>query len=142
MSRKFYVVWEGREIGVMDDWEKCKASIHGHKGAICKSFKSLDAAKKAFVDGYEAYWGRHSIESSLPEDQRILIGEPVTPSLSVDAAWNTATLEMEYRGVDTYSEMELFHQGPFQEGTNNVGEFLAIVHALAYLKKEGSTIPV
>jgi len=33
----------------------------------------------------------------------------------------------------------LFHQGPFAEGTNNIGEFLAIVHGLAYLKKKNST---
>ena len=45
---------------------------------------------------------------------------------------------MEYQGVDTRSGKRLFHQGPFEEGTNNIGEFLAIVHALAYLKKQGS----
>ena len=44
---------------------------------------------------------------------------------------------MEYRGVDTKTVYEFFRQGPFQRGTNNIGEFLALVHALAYLKKEG-----
>ncbi|MEL6812896.1 MAG: RNase H family protein, partial [Bacteroidota bacterium] len=33
---------------------------------------------------------------------------------------------------------QLFHQGPFDQGTNNVGEFLALVHGLAYLKQIGS----
>ena len=42
---------------------------------------------------------------------------------------------MEYRGVDTKSKKQLFIQGPFEEGTNNIGEFLAIVHGLALLKK-------
>jgi len=45
---------------------------------------------------------------------------------------------MEYRGVDTQTQRQLFHQGPFDQATNNVGEFLALVHGLAFLKKEKS----
>jgi ribonuclease HI len=45
---------------------------------------------------------------------------------------------MEYRGVDTQTQKQLFHQGPFYQGTNNVGEFLALVHGLAYLKMQKS----
>jgi len=45
---------------------------------------------------------------------------------------------MEYRGVDTQTKKQLFHQGPFLQGTNNIGEFLALVHGLAYLKKINS----
>ena len=45
---------------------------------------------------------------------------------------------MEYQGVDTLTKKRLFHQGPFDEGTNNIGEFLAIVHALAFLKNQNS----
>jgi ribonuclease HI len=45
---------------------------------------------------------------------------------------------MEYRGVDTKTKKQLFFQGPFEEGTNNIGEFLAIVHGLALLKKTKS----
>ena len=47
---------------------------------------------------------------------------------------------MEYRGVVTKSKKQLFIQGPFEEGTNNIGEFLAIVHGLAYLKKKKSDV--
>jgi ribonuclease HI len=45
---------------------------------------------------------------------------------------------MEYRGVDTKTKKQLFIQGPFEEGTNNIGEFLAIVHGLAFLKQNNS----
>ncbi len=48
---------------------------------------------------------------------------------------------MEYRGVHLPSGREVFHFGPVY-GTNNIGEFLAIVHALALLKKKGSSMPV
>ena len=43
---------------------------------------------------------------------------------------------MEYKGVDTQSKKQLFHKGPFQQGTNNIGEFLALVHGLAFLKQK------
>ena len=49
---------------------------------------------------------------------------------------------MEYRGVDTLSGKEIFRQGPYFDGTNNIGEFLAIVHGLALLKKKNSNLPV
>jgi len=142
-SKKVYVVWKGREIGVFTDWQKCSASIQGFPGAKYKSFKTLQAANTAFQDGYELHWGQGTpFESELTEEQIQIIGKPVYPSVAVDAAWNTSTLVMEYQGVDALSKTRLFHQGPFEEGTNNVGEFLAIVHALAHLKKMNSNLPV
>jgi ribonuclease HI len=143
MPKKIYVVWKGRHNGVFTDWLKCKDSIDGFKDAKYKAFKSLETAKKAYTEGYELHWGQDTkFESELSKEQLQIIGEPVYPSLSVDAAWNTDTLQMEYQGVDSISKIIIFHQGPFEEGTQNVGEFLAIVHALAHLKKKNSTIPI
>ena len=62
-------------------------------------------------------------------------------SLCVDAAWNTATGDMEYQGIYYKTGDLVFKQGPYPDGTNNIGEFLAIVHALAYCKKEGASPP-
>ncbi len=45
---------------------------------------------------------------------------------------------MEYQCVDLQTGEQVFHFGPVQ-GTNNIGEFLAIVHALALIEKEGMT---
>jgi ribonuclease HI len=42
---------------------------------------------------------------------------------------------MEYRGVDLATGQVVFHFGPVY-GTNNIGEFLAIVHGLALLKQQ------
>jgi ribonuclease HI len=143
MSKKIYVVWQGKKKGVFEDWSKCKDSIHGFKGANYKAFKSLESAQKAFSEGPDKYWGQETeFESNLKKDELQRIGSPVYPSLSVDAAWNTATLVMEYQCVDTITREEIFHQGPFDDGTQNVGEFLAIVHALAHLKKQNSDIPI
>lgn len=49
---------------------------------------------------------------------------------------------MTYKGVDTSTGEELFRQGPFMDCDQHVGEFLALVHGLAFLQKQGSTIPV
>ena len=60
----------------------------------------------------------------------------------VDAAWNTATGDVEYQGIFLATKQRLFLKGPYADGTNNIGEFLAIVHALAFLHQQGSNIPV
>ena len=49
---------------------------------------------------------------------------------------------MEYRGVMVETGQEIFRIGPMAQGTNNIGEFLALVHGLAYFKKIGCSIPI
>lgn len=63
--------------------------------------------------------------------------KPVLPALAVDAACSGNPGMMEFRGVIADTGTEVFHRGPFAEGTNNIGEFLAIVLGLAYLKSHG-----
>ena len=63
-------------------------------------------------------------------------------SIAVDGAGNNMTGTVEYQGVFTETKTLLFHQGPFEGGTNNIVEFLAIVHALAYCKKHGFSYPI
>ncbi|MBQ6189625.1 MAG: hypothetical protein IJK45_05580 [Bacteroidaceae bacterium] len=48
---------------------------------------------------------------------------------------------MEYQGVYLGNEQRLFHYGQIH-GTNNIGEFLAIVHALALIKQKGWNMKV
>jgi len=63
-------------------------------------------------------------------------------SISVDAACSGNPGVMEYRGVHTADASEIFRLGPFQHGTNNLGEFLALVHGLALLKRQKSDLPI
>jgi len=84
--------------------------------------------------------GRHI--SSLSQARLLEIGDPVLPSYSVDAACSGNPGLLEYRGVDNETGREIFHQGPSEQGTNNVGEFLGLVHALALLKKRDITLPL
>lgn len=135
-KKKFYTVWKGHHTGVFEKWDDCKAQIKDFKGAIYKSFDSFDAAKKAYKSDYKDYVGKNkSFQSELSDEQLKKIGLPNYNSISVDAAVSGNPGKMEYQGVDTQTKKRIFHQGPFEEGTNNIGEFLAIVHALALLKK-------
>lgn len=55
---------------------------------------------------------------------------------AVDAACSGNPGPMEYRGIDLATGGVVFHFGPVH-GTNNIGEFLAIVHALALMEQKG-----
>lgn len=137
-KEKFYVVWKGKRPGVYTSWDDCKAAITGFKGAQYKSFSTFDQAKKAYNSNYEEYKGKKNSAPGLTPEQLLAIGQPNYHSISVDAASSGNPGVMEYQGVDTKSGKKIFRQGPFVEGTNNIGEFLAIVHGLAFLKQHKS----
>ena len=138
-KKKYYTVWKGHKTGVFDSWDECKAQIKDFKGAQYKSFDSIEAAKKALSDNYKDHIGKTKrFTSALSDEQLRKIGQPNLNSIAVDAASSGNPGILEYRGVDTKSKKQLFIQGPFNNGTNNIGEFLAIVHGLAFLKERKS----
>jgi len=138
-KKKYYTVWQGHHTGVFESWNDCKAQIKDYQGAQYKSFLTFDAAKKAFDGNYKDYIGKSkSFKSELSKERLKKIGLPNYNSISVDAASSGNPGIMEYRGVDTKSKKQLFIQGPFNQGTNNIGEFLALVHGLAFLKQHNS----
>lgn len=142
MGKKYYVVWKGKETGIFDNWEDCKSSIHGVKGAEYKSFKSRPLAEKAWNESYADYKGKKLIGSELSPEQRKLIGNPIQNSISVDAACSGNPGLMEYQGVHTATGEVIFRKGPYYHSTNNIGEFLAIVHALAHMKQTNDLRPI
>lgn len=137
-KNKFYVVWKGKRPGIYESWDDCQAQIKGIKGAQYKAFSSFQEAKKAFNGNYDDYKGKKSGKEELSLTEKLKYGEPNFHSISVDAASSGNPGKMEYQGVDTKTRKVLFKQGPFNEGTNNIGEFLAIVHGLAFLKERKS----
>jgi ribonuclease HI len=138
-KKKFYTVWKGHNTGVFESWGDCKSQIKDFPGAQYKSFSTFDAAKIAYKSNYKDYIGKtKTFKSDLSTEELKKIGQPNHNSIAVDAASSGNPGKMEYRGVDTKSKKQLFIQGPFEEGTNNIGEFLAIVHGLAFLKQRNS----
>lgn len=138
-KKKYYAVWKGHHTGVFETWDDCKAQIKDFQGAQYKSFTTFEAAKKALNENFKDHVGKNKkFKSELTELQLKKIGKPNYNSISVDAASSGNPGKLEYRGVETKSKKELFRQGPFEEGTNNIGEFLALVHGLALLKQKKS----
>ncbi len=135
---KFYVVWKGRQPGIYRDWESCKKMVEGFDGASFKSFTSLAEAENAFVSKPTPAPKLKSVKKISTAINKSII---ITPSISVDAACSGNPGVMEYQGVDTHTKEVLFHQ-KYPLGTNNIGEFLALVHGLAFLKKNNSDIPI
>lgn len=134
-KQKYYVVWKGHDTGIFDSWDICKTLIKNYPGAIYKSFKSRVEAEAAFFGNHKDHVG-----NSKPKriDTSVYAKEIVANSISVDAACSGNPGIMEYQGVHTDDKTLIFRQGPFKKGTNNVGEFLAIVHALALCKNTNS----
>jgi len=150
-KKKFYVVWEGREPGVYDNWEDCQAQVDMYPGAKYKSFKSQEEAVMAYRGSGEedgellTRIALKNIESitAQPTGDYSRIPEINLSAIAVDGACSGNPGIMEYRGVKVATGEEVFHVGPLEDGTNNVAEFLAIVHALALLfRRNDSVTPV
>lgn len=141
-KKKYYVVWVGRQTGIFETWEDCNEQIFGYPKAVYKSFKTKELAEQAFNSSSHEFIGKDIFETELTELQLKKIGEPIKDSISVDGAWNTSTGIVEYQGVYTKTGKVLFKAGPFEDGTNNIVEFLAIVHALAYCKQKNIKLPI
>lgn len=134
-KQKFYVVWEGHKPGVYASWDECKRQVDGIAGAKYKSFESRTEAEAAFKGNYWKYIKKaEGAPKTASKPSRSTI---IRESVAVDAACSGNPGDMEYRGVWVPDGSQLFHMGPLEEGTNNIGEFLAIVHALAMLKQQG-----
>ena len=163
-KQKYYVVWNGPSPGVYSSWEACQEAVNGVSGAKYKSFKTLSDAEDAFEMGEEAYaeyadqqkeqstntqhpspTTQHPTPNTQPRpdyNPQNLPAEVIREAIAVDAACSGNPGAMEYRGVYLATGKEIFHYGPVH-GTNNIGEFLALVHGLALLKQKGlDTMPI
>ena len=140
-KEKFYVVWSGVNPGIYTSWTDCQLQTKGYEGA--KSFETREEAEKAFESSPYEYIKRSSpgAPAQKKDVNAPLPSSVVENSLAVDAACSGNPGAMEYRGVHVASRQEIFHFGPVY-GTNNIGEFLAIVHGLALLKQKGSSLPI
>lgn len=141
-GNKFYVVWKGREVGVFSTWDSCKMQIENFKGAQYKSFADRMSAENAFRAGYEASRQQSAVDSlpsyeSMPENQR-----PIGQSIAVDAACSGNPGKMEFQGVFVETKTHLFKSPVYEQGSNNIGEFLAIVYCLAWQKKNKLAYPI
>ncbi len=145
-KKKFYVVWKGRKPGVYDNWEDALEQVDDFPGAQFKSYTSAQEASVAFRKA--ASTDRDDLANllsgvsarSIPADGKpdyMQFPEIDLRGWAVDASCLGNPGTMEYQGVDLLSGKVIFRVGPFEKATNNIGEFLAIVHALALMHQRG-----
>ena len=149
-AAKFYVVWVGARPGIYLSWPEANAQVAGWPAALYKSFKTRAEAEQAFrqpptsagpqsaplgVSGQPGALRAEgaAIGSASAKPSTLARSAMILPSMSVDAACSGNPGRMEYQGVDTETRSQIFHQA-FELGTNNIGEFLALVHGLAWCK--------
>jgi ribonuclease HI len=138
-KQKYYVIWEGHKKGIFDSWTETEKNIKGFPNAQYKSFESRQEAEAA---SKKNYWASINPKAAKTLKTTSSAGNFIIPSISVDAACAGNPGVLEYQGVNTATKEVLFKRGPFPVGTVNLGEFLAIVHGLSYLKKLDCSFPL
>ena len=147
-KQKYYVVWQGKKPGIYSDWDACKEQVVGVQGAQYKGFDSMAEAEVAIKLPYSSVVSSNTSKSSSTSLTSVLVidengmtavkpgtdNPPVLDALAVDAACSGNPGVMEYQGIYIPTRTRVFHYRA-EKGTNNIGEFLAIVHGLSYLKK-------
>ena len=147
-KQKYYVVWQGKKPGIYTDWDECKEQVVGVQGAQYKGFDTMAEAEAASRLPYHSVVVQSTRTTPSNQNNQILIidengmttikpgteNPPVLDALAVDAACSGNPGVMEYQGVYIPTRTQVFHYRA-EKGTNNIGEFLAIVHGLSYMKK-------
>lgn len=144
-KQKYYVVWQGLKPGIYTSWDECQAQVKGVAAARYKSYKTMAEAEAAFKAGPPLADSEPELSCETRLDA-ILAANPDMPrpelnAIATDAACSGNPGVMEYRGVYVCTGTELFHF-THPMGTNNIGEFLGIVHGLAYMKKHNLNLPL
>lgn len=162
-KQKYYVVWVGKQPGIYTNWNECQQQVSGYEGAKFKAYESQAVAEQAYAQGWKLHWGTNSkgkastqasskaakptgtstqasVKSAKSAGSSLLTQDEIDyNTISVDVGTSGNPGPIEYKGVDTKTGEVLFSVGPVPNGTNNLGEYLAIVHALAYIAKTGDT---
>jgi ribonuclease HI len=144
VSKKYYAVFKGRKTGIFLSWQECDEQVTGFSGALYKSFKTKVEAEEALEIAKNTLISKNIEQNKQKSlnNRAISTDEIIKDSICVDASCLGNPGLVEYKGVRTTTHEVIFHKSPIPHGTNNIGEFLAIVHALAYLKKQGKDMPV
>ncbi len=147
-KQKYYVVWQGNQPGIYTSWDECKKQVQGVQGAQYKSFDTLAEAEAASRLPYNSVVVQNTRNTPSTQNTPALViddngmtavregveNPPILDALAVDAACSGNPGVMEYQGIYIPTRTRVFHYiAP--KGTNNIGEFLALVHGLSYLKK-------
>ncbi len=116
MTKKFYVVWQGRETGIFTDWDTCKKQVDAFAGAKYKSFKTREEAEAAFNGGV-----KNTVKNTALKN-----GAPAKKKTSSSASKNTIKTytadEIDAMSLDT----KIFTDGGCEPNPGEAGSGIAI----------------
>lgn len=136
-EKKFYVVRKWKKIWIFNSRNECKESVNGYSDAKYKWFSSKEDAEIALNEWWEKHYEVKKVTKKVESKNEDI--PFFAESIAVDAACSGNPGEMEYRWIDLQTWEEIFHE-KFKIWTNNIGEFLAIVHWLQYLWNDNRVI--
>ncbi len=128
MAKKYYAVKEGRKKGVLESWDRCKASVDGFPNAIYKSFSNYN-------DAYVFAFG----ENKNSSDENLNNENPEVFAY-IDGSYDDSQKRFSYAGI-------IFNKGKkisFSNSNNNrdlvelrnvAGELYASMFVMDYAKK-------
>ena len=155
MTKKYYVVWKGREPGIFATWEQCKAQVDRFSGARFKSFPTLEEAESAFGRKSKLKSPKAKTKivkktnklTSVPLSQEQIDAMPFDIKIYTDGACEPNPGEAG-TGVAIYKQnvlSELWY-GLYQSfGTNNTAELNGLYQALLLAKEhlsQGNTVGI
>lgn len=129
---KYYVVRKGKNPWIYNSRDTCLPNVSWFPNAKYKSFKTKEEAEIALNKSYTDFY-----ETKEKKDRKTWNFPFKKNSIAVDAACSGNPGEVEYQGIDLITGKILFHR-KYPLGTNNIGEFLALVKGLQYLHKNNS----
>lgn len=127
--KKLYLVWKGHKPGIYQTWKECQEQTRGFSAPLFESVKDVTRS-----EAERLYHAHHYAQ--------LYTSEILPDAIAVDASAKGNPGPMEYRGVWVENKEVLFASKVYPEGTNNIGEYLALVHLLALMKQKGINHPI
>ena len=136
MAGKYYVVKVGKEPGIYQSWDKCKAMVHGYPGAVYKSFKTLTEAEAFLGNAAEATASKSDAKAFIKSKSDTGAVDKVPDIYAfVDGSYNVATKVYGYGGFLIHYGTKEVLQGSGEEEEmasmrNVAGEVLGSMAAI------------
>ncbi len=138
-KKNFYVVLKGHEIGIFKTWSECLTAVNGYSGALYKGFGTEEDILNdiQFKEIYNLLGNKKTTSKSetIKNNDKSAVKEYIEDSIAVDGACSGNPGLGEYQCVSVETEEVIFHHSEFENTTNNIMEFLALVEVLKYTLK-------
>lgn len=134
-KKKYYVIWEGRQKGIFEDWPTAQAAVAGHKGAKYKGFETRAQAEEAFRQAPEKSIVAKKATGKSKKRQTFELDENFDIHIFCDGGCDpnpgpaASGIIVYHMGV-----IQAKYHGLYHTGTNNTAELKALFEAMRLAK--------